>query len=158
VTRLHLALFGIIAALATGPALAGGDLPPEDMKTLRSYTLSMDKVNAMSAAAEESRKIVDDLRAQGRSPDKDAQSLAEMETKLKAVAPLYAIYQKHGLTAEDAVVMPFVLLFSGMIVQYPSAAASLAEETSPEQIAFYKAHEKELKAMTWLNGSASKAH
>jgi hypothetical protein len=45
------------------------------------------------------------------------------------------------------VLMPFVLMSAGIAAQYPEAAKELADQTSPEQIAFVKAHEAELKGL-----------
>jgi hypothetical protein len=75
-----------------------------------------------------------------------------MESRLNAMPQAAAIYKKHGLTAHDAVVMPFVLMDAGMAVAYPSAAAKLSDRMSPAQVAFYKQHQAELKKVKWLNG------
>ncbi len=82
----------------------------------------------------------------------DSKSIAEMEAKLSANAPAMALYRKHGLSAHDVVVMPFVLMDAGMAAQYPSAAGKLSDRMSPAQVAFYKQHQTELKNMSWLFG------
>lgn len=139
------------ALFVAQPALAkGADLSPADLSALKSYTLSMDKVTAMQAAMDEARKsgMSDKMHSVGDN----ANSLAEMEAKLKAMPGAMGIFAKHGLSAHDATLMPFVLMDAGMCVLYPTSAATFADRTSPAQIAFYKQHQAELKKMTWLSG------
>ena len=134
------------------PALAGSDLDPASAKALHDYTLSMDKVNAMQSAMDEGKKDAALMKSM-KSVGDDSKSIAEMEAKLSANAPAMALYRKHGLSAHDVVVMPFVLMDAGMAVQYPSAAGKLSDRMSPAQVAFYKQHQAELKKVRWLFGS-----
>ena len=141
------------ALTATSPAFAkGGDLDAASLNALKSYNLSMDKINAMGEAYADLAKVPGLKDRSGHIGD-NAKTMAEMEAHLAAVPEAMAIFRKHGLSAHDAVVMPFALMDAGMVVAYPSAAASLADRTSPAQIAFYKAHEAELKKIRWLNGN-----
>jgi len=136
------------------PALAA-DLDPASAKVLHDYTLSMDKVRAMQATMDDFNKAAASdpsfKRESDQAGDND-KTVAEMIAKVKATPRMLAMYQKHGLTAEDAVVMPFVLMDAGMAVQYPSAAAKLSPQMSAAQVAFYKEHQAELKNMPWLFG------
>jgi hypothetical protein len=145
----------LVAALLTAlsvPALAkGDDLSPADLTALKSYTLSMDKINAMQAAMEEAKKNAALSKGMKGIGD-DSKSIAEMEAKLNAMPQAMAIYRKHGLSAHDVVVMPFALMDAGMCVAYPSAAPQLVDRVSPAQIAFYKQHQAELKKAKWLTG------
>ncbi len=72
---------------------------------------------------------------------------------MNAIPQLMAIYKAHGLSAADGVLMPFVLMYAGMVVAYPTTASNLAASTSPAQVAFYKQHLKELQAMKWMSGN-----
>ncbi len=115
----------------------------------------MDNTKAMQAAVDDFKKgggRRSRPEQAGKSIGDNSKPLAEMEAKRAAGPRMFAIYRKHGLTAEDVVLMPFVLLDAGMAVAYPSAAAKLADRTSPAQIAFYKQHQAELKKMSWLSG------
>lgn len=141
----------VSALLFTLPAAAAGDLDPASAKAMREYVLTMDKVNGMQAAMDEGKKNTATMKGM-KSVGDDAKSIAEMEAKLNAMPPAMALYRKHGLSAHDAVVMPFVLMYAGMEVAYPSAAGKLAQYTSPAQVAFYKQHQAELKKLSWLNG------
>jgi len=138
------------SCLAT-PVLAASDLDAASLNALKSYTLSMDKINAMQAAMDDAKKNRA-LAEQQKSAGDDSKSIVEMEAKLNAMPQAMAIYRKHGLTAHDAVVMPFALMDAGMVVAYPSAAPKLADRVSPAQIAFYKQHQAELKKLSWLFG------
>jgi hypothetical protein len=145
----------VIAVSFVGAAQASGDLSPADNAAMHSYVLSMDKINGMGAATGELKAmeksnpaLAKDAKAIGDS----SKSIGEMVSKVNADPQLIAIYKKHGLNATDAVVMPFVLMYSAMCVQYPEVAVKLAAQTSPAQIAFYKAHKAELAKQTWLSG------
>ena len=142
----------IVSCLAWPAAAAGDDLSPTDLNALKSYTLSMDKINAMQAAMDDAKKVPALMEKQKSAGD-DAKSIAEMEARVNAMPQAIAIYRKHGLSAHDAVVMPFVLMDAGMAVSYPSAAAKLSDRTAPAQVAFYKQHQAELKKVRWLFGS-----
>ena len=145
------ALVAAIFTCLSVPVLAkGGDMPPADLNALKSYSLSMDKINGMQAAMDDARKSGMDKNMTSSSGD--AKSIAEMEARIKAMPGAMAIFSKHGLTAHDVVVMPFALMDAGMCVIYPSAAPKLADRVSPAQIAFYKQHKAELDKMKWLNG------
>jgi hypothetical protein len=147
------AAFAASVLLAAQPACAAGsDLDPASAKVLHDYALSMDKINAMQAAMDESRANAA-LTKSLKSVGDDSKSIAEMEAKLSANAPAMALYRKHGLSAHDVVVMPFVLMDAGMAVQYPSSAGALADRMSPAQVAFYKQHQAELKKQRWLFGN-----
>jgi hypothetical protein len=142
-----------LAAVLSAPAFAGNDLSPADKKTMHDYVLSMDKVKAMGAALDDFRKMEKadpSLAKQTQGFADDAKSLAEVEAKIAANPKMMAVYRAHGLTATDAAVMPFVLMYAGMIVEYPQTAAKLSEETSPQQIVFFKQNEKALKETAWL--------
>ena len=137
--------------LSTAALAAGNDVSPADLAQLKSYTLSMDKVKAMQAAMDEGKKNAALMKSL-KSVGDDSKSIAEMEAKLSANGPAMALYRKHGLSAHDVVVMPFVLMDAGMAAQYPSAAGKLSDRMSPAQVAFYKQHQTELKNMSWLFG------
>jgi hypothetical protein len=146
------ALVAAILMSISVPAFAkSGDLSPADLNALKSYVLSMDKINAMQAAMDEAKKNA--ALSQGmKSAGNDSKSIAEMEARLNAMPQAMAIYRKHGLSAHDVVVMPFALMDAGMCVSYPSAAPKLADRVSPAQIAFYKQHQGEMKKISWLFG------
>ena len=59
------------------------------------------------------------LKSRGAAIGNQSQSLGEMEAKLKADPKLFAFYTKHALSADDAVVMPFVLMSAGVAAAYP---------------------------------------
>lgn len=142
-----------VALTLSVPALAAADLSPADKKAMHDYVLSMDKVKAMGAALGDFQKLAKTDPAAAKQASHmgdDSKSIAEMEAKVASNPKMMAVYRAHGLTAADAVVMPFVLMYAGMIVQYPSAGAKLSDETSPQQIAFFKQNEKALKATAWL--------
>lgn len=141
--------------LAARTAYAANDLSPADKKAMHDYTLSMDKVKAMQAAMDDFNTMATkdpSLKAQTKSVGDDSKSIADMEGRFQSNSRLMAIYARHGITAHDAVLMPFVLMYAGMTAKYPEVGAKLSDETSPAQVAFFKAHEAELKKTRWLSG------
>jgi hypothetical protein len=150
----RLSSFVCIAVMIIGiPAFAAADLSPADKKAMHDYTLSMPKVQAMGAALDDFHKMAKadpSLEKQAHNVGDTSQSIAELEAKIAANPKMMAVYRAHGLSPADAVLMPFVLMYAGMIVEYPSAGAKLSDETSPQQIAFFKQNEKALKATNWL--------
>jgi hypothetical protein len=139
------------ALVLSTPVLAkGDDISPADLAQLKSYTLSMDKINAMQAAMDEAKKSGMDKTMQKTGDN--ANSLAQMEANVKAMPGAAALFAKHGLTPHDVVVMPLALMDAGMCVAYPSAAPKLTDRVSPAQIAFYKQHQADLKKVGWLSG------
>lgn len=150
----HWFLTGVaLALMLSAPAFARADLSSADKKAMHDYVLSMDKVKAMGAALDDFKKMSKadpSVEKQASRIGDDSKSIIEMEAKIAANPKMMAVYRAHGLTAADAVVMPFVLMYAGMIVEYPQTAGKLTEETSPQQIAFFKQNEKALKATAWL--------
>ncbi|HEY2070966.1 MAG TPA: hypothetical protein VGG48_15530 [Rhizomicrobium sp.] len=147
--------FAVAAILATAlvtSAVAKDDLSPADSKAMHDYSLSMDKIKGMQGAVDDFKMASPAMKQQQKAIGDSSKSIAEMITKVNAAPQIMAIYRKHGLNANDAVLMPFVLMYAGMCVQYPSAASSLAQQTSPAQIAFYKAHQAELQKLNFLSG------
>lgn len=140
----------LVLSASTVAMAKGSDISPADLGQLKSYTLSMDKINAMQAAMDDAKKS--GKEGQMHSAGDNAQSLAQMEADVKAMPGAMAIFAKHGLSAHDVVVMPFALMDAGMCVAYPSAAPKLADRVSPAQIAFYKQHQADLKKVKWLSG------
>ena len=140
----------LVLSASTAALAKGSDISPADLSQLKSYTLSMDKINGMQAAMDDAKKsgAADKMHTAGDN----AQSLAQMEADIKAVPGAMVIFAKHSLTAHDAVVMPLALMDAGMCVAYPSAAPKLADRVSPAQIAFYKQHQANLKKVKWLSG------
>ncbi|MBV9044943.1 MAG: hypothetical protein JO348_14270 [Alphaproteobacteria bacterium] len=148
-----LVLAGLFATvvLASPPALARGNLDAASLNALKNYSLSMDKIEALGAAYAEMARVPG-LKDKSSHVGDNAKTLAEMEARLTSLPEAMAIFKKHGLTAHDAVTMPFALMDAGMVAAYPAAATRLSDRTSAAQIAFYKAHEAELKKLGWLHG------
>jgi hypothetical protein len=149
---IRVVALAVSALFIAQPVFAADDLDPASTKAMHDYVLSMDKVSGMQAAMDEAQKNAALVKGM-KSVGDDSKSIAEMEAKLNAMPQAMALYRKHGLSAHDVVVMPFVLMYAGMAVAYPSSAAKLAQYTSPAQIAFYKQHQADLKKVKWLSGN-----
>ncbi len=151
------AFAAVILILGMSPAAARGhDMSPADVKKIRDYTLTMDKVHAWQAAqvdfrAAEKRDPAFKAEVEGAKTDKE-NSIAQLEAKMDKHPRLVAIYRKHGLNDNDVIMMPLALMGAMVAVQFPQAAPGLAARTSPKQIAFFRAHQKELTSKSWLAG------
>lgn len=148
-------LLGFVAALMLtmgAPALAAG-IAPADAKALRDYSLSMDKIKAMQGAMDDMKQLEKSDPAYARmKDDDDAKTLSEAMARFNADPKLVAVLRKHGLSPADVVLMPLVIMSAGVAVEYHGSAAKLSDQTSPAQIAFFKQHEKEIKATKWIYG------
>ena len=147
-------LFFVAAVFcATASAALADDAAQK--KVIHDYVLSMDKINAMQAMKDEEKNLIKNNPAfvkQVTQAEITEKNYGTEEDKLANIPPLVALYRKHGLTPADVVIMPQALLCAGMAVQIPSLASKLSAQTSPAQIAFYKAHAAELHKIRWLNG------
>jgi hypothetical protein len=140
-----------ILLLAPTGALAA-HIAPGEAKTLQAYTLTMPKVRAYDAASRAlNAAIAKDasLRKEAEAAaSENSKNLADEFAKLGRHPRVFAFYQKLGLSAQDAILIPLTLLDACMAVQYPAAAKSLADRTSPAQIAFCKQNLATIKTMS----------
>jgi hypothetical protein len=146
---------GLVAA-CTMPAFAASDIDPASKKIMHDYTLSLAKVKAYDAAASSlkaAEKIDPGLRA-----DADAAAAEQTNTMNEEFAKLthhprvFAFFAKQGLSKEDVILVPLTLMSACMVVQYPSAAKSLSDQTSPAQVAFCKQNIGTLKTLKFFSG------
>lgn len=157
-TLRRTALAAVFVLGGGASAAMAGDMSAADVKKIHDYTLSMDKIHAMQAALADFKALEKKdpaFKAEAEADDgddNDHDSIAQLEAKMDKHPRLIAIYRKHGLSDADIILMPLALMGAGVAVQYPKAAASLADQTSPQQIAFFKAHQAELKSMSWDAG------
>lgn len=152
---MKLAAAAVLAVGFAGAAQADNDLSPADKAAMHSYVLSMDKVKAFGDAMKDFEALgkADPAFKAMKPIGNESKSIAEMESKINANPKIMGVLRKHGLSAHDMALMPFVLMYAGMIAEYPQAGAKLADETSPAQVTFYKQHKAELQKMNWLSGS-----
>jgi hypothetical protein len=149
--------FAMVLAAAIFSAMAGTASADDQAlkKEMHEYTLSMDKIRAMQGMKDEFAQLVKTdptFSTQVKQQMFVAGAQPDMEARMSATPRLVALYRKHGLTVHDVVIMPTVLFVVALASQLPSVPASIATEISPAQIAFYKAHQAELKNIRWLNG------
>ncbi len=154
------AFAAVLLVLGMSPAAArDDDLSPADIKRIRDYTLTMDKVHAWQAAQVDFRALEEKdpafkAEVENATTDKE-NTIAQIEAKMDKHPRLVAIYRKHGLKDDDVILMPLALMGAMVAVQYPQAAHGLAARTSAGQIAFFRAHQKELTSKSWLAGGMS---
>jgi hypothetical protein len=154
-------LWAIAAAaltLSLSLPASADNLDPATAKRLHDYVLSMDKIRAMQAATDELNKAAatDPSLLKVSDNQANAPTLAVSIAQLKANTRVIVFYQRHGLSADDVCLIPFVLIDVGMVTQYPNLAKGFSDRVSPAQIAFYKQHAGEMSKMTWLTSSGSK--
>ncbi len=140
----------------TTAALAGSDVDPASKKALQTYVLTMPKVKAFDTAT----TALMAAAAKDPSLAKDREAAASEHTndingeyaKMDHHPRVFAFYQKQGLTKQDVILIPLTLMAACMAVQYPSAAASLMDQTSTQQIGFCKANQATINGMKSLRG------
>ena len=149
-------LLGAIFALSIAvPALAD-DISSADKKVLQTYNLTMPKVKAFEA----STVALHAAEAKDPSLKTDYMAASEEHTtnmsgefaKMDHHPRVFAFFAKNGLSKQDVILIPMTLMGACMAVQYPSAAAGLADQTSPAQIAFCKSNHAALMSMTFMKG------
>jgi hypothetical protein len=149
-------LLGAVAALAFAAPAVADDISPADKMVLKTYTLTMPKVKAfeastiaLRAAIAKDPSLKADREAAGSEHTKDMNGeFAKMDHHPR----VFAFFAKNGLTKQDVILIPMTLMDGCMSVQYPSAGAGLADQTSPAQVAFCKSNQPALNAMTFMKG------
>jgi len=142
-----------IAIAVSAPALATGDLDPASAKMLKGYVLSMDKIKALQTAVIDFNKAAASDPSVSAGSGGNAMTIAQSEAQLKANPKAFAIFQRHGLNADDACMLLIVLINAQMAASSPDMAKSFADRTSPQQIAFYKQHQAEIANLKFTPGS-----
>jgi hypothetical protein len=137
------------------PAMAG-DISPADKRVLLTYTLTMPKVKAFEVS------VVALHAAEAKDPSLKADYAAASSehtndmngefAKMDHHPRVFAFFAKNGLTKQDAILIPLTLMGACIVVQYPSVAAGLADQTSPAQVSFCKTNQTALYAMNFMKG------
>jgi len=152
---MRIATIAAVAALLSSTALAA-HLDAASEQTMKAYVLTLPKVKAYDAATQAL------MAAEAKDPTlhKEAEAAASQHTKTMADEfaklthhpKVLAFFQKQGLSAQDATLIPLTLMSACMVVQYPAAAKSLSDQTSPGQVAFCKQNMSSLKTLKFFQG------
>lgn len=151
---LFASLLATAAIGMTRPIVADGFrfvVQTPDDAVMKAYGLDLAKVNgyltageALVAARKTDRAVAADLRTMGEA---ETDTVAQARAALKARRRVFGFFQKAGLTVDDVVLIPRVLVAAGMAAEFPAAAGA----ASAAQIAFVKQHRAILERMTKLN-------
>jgi hypothetical protein len=142
---LAVALFVGIALPATA-----ADKDAADNAALKAYTLTMPKVNAYYAAmkaASEAAEKDPALKTEMEADGKDDPTLAELRASYLKHPRILGFFLKQGLTVDDVVKLPFVMLAAGVASEY-GITDDLKDIVSPAQVAFIKANKPALDKLT----------
>lgn len=122
-----------------------------DDAAMKAYVLDAAKVNgylsageALVAARRTDRSVAADMREMENAT---TDTLAQARAALKARPRLFGFFQKAGLSIEDAVLIPRVLVAAGVAAQLPGAG----DFASPAQVAFAKQNPGTLERFQKLN-------
>jgi hypothetical protein len=156
-TRKRL-LAGVIALAVMGmarPALSDDRRvagQASDDALMKAYVLDLAKVNGyltagegIVAARKTDRALAADLQAMEEA---DTETVAQARAALKAHPRILGFFQKAGLSLDDAVLIPRVLLAAGVAAEFPAAAAHM---TTPAQVAFVKQNRSAIERFQKLN-------
>jgi hypothetical protein len=151
--------FAVLCRFAVAALLSVSALPASaqnkdaaNAAQLKAYTLTMPKVTAYYAAmvaAEKAAATDPALKAETAAMEKDQNNedtLAQMKAKFVKHPKVMAYFTSRGLTADDVVTMPFVLLGAAVAAEY-GLSDDLKNQVSPEQVAFIKANKAALDKM-----------
>jgi hypothetical protein len=137
---------------ALGDGIASVSAQGSDDALMKAYVLELAKVNgyltageALAAARKTDRTVAADLQAM---KEQDTETVAEARAALKARPRVLGFFQKAGLSLDDVVLIPRVLLAAGVAVEFPAAAAHM---TAPAQVAFVKQNRAVLDRFQKLN-------
>jgi hypothetical protein len=151
---------GVVLAITAGSVAqaAGPHMAPQEEAAMRGYVLSMDKINRYGAALqamERDSKKNPALKAEGKrmeaEPDK---TLADLYAKFKRHPAMANYFHRAGLSDQDAVLLPLVLMSASMAMMVPPAKRGQLTTVSPAQIAFVQQHQKELQKMKGMGGDS----
>ena len=150
VTATLVATIGI-GRQALGDSLAAAATQGADDALMKAYVLDLAKVNgyltageALAAARKTDRTVAADLQSM---KEQDTETVAEARAALKARPRVLGFFQKAGLSLDDAVLIPRVLIAAGIAAEYPAAAGA----ASAAQIAFVKQNRPLLERFQKLN-------
>jgi hypothetical protein len=150
-------LAGAIAMAVVGmtQSALGDDLPSPgqgaDDAAMKAYVLDLAKVNGyltagegLVAARKTDRTVAADLQAMQEA---DTDTLAQARAALKARPRVLGFFQKPGLSVDDVVLIPRVLLAAAIAAEFPAAAGA----ASPAQIAFVKQNRATVERFQKMN-------
>jgi hypothetical protein len=147
----------VAAAFALTVSARAQDMPGAETAMMHDYVLTMEKVTGYGLALKEMGTAIaidPALKKQSDTMAANVHSLTDLEVKIAESPLVLAFYTKHGLTPADAVLIPMVLGTAKMSARNPDIARAFAARISPAHIAFFKAHEAELKSQRWLFADA----
>jgi hypothetical protein len=154
--KIRIVLGAAAALLFCTQAFADDDLSPADKKVLLTYNLTMPKVKAYEASSVALRAAeAKDTSLKADYTAASAEHTTNMNgefAKMDHHPRVFAFFAKNGLSKQDVILIPMTLMGACMAVQYPSAAAGLADQTSPAQVSFCKSNQATLHAMSFMKG------
>jgi hypothetical protein len=137
--RLTICL-AVVMLVALGP-LAHAQDSAADKAQLKSYVLDAGKVNryiaALNALAMANASDPAITREYQLMEDEQAGTLANMRASVARHPRILAFFQRQNLTADDAVMIPMVILMADVASTVPG---QLTDTVSPAQISFINAN------------------
>jgi hypothetical protein len=136
-------VFCLVPAVAQPPMFG-----PDDTKLVLDYELTLDKVGALGDTYAEMNRACDAALNQKRTAIVRQTAVSQTIANVAADPQLMAYFSRHGLTADDAVLKPLVLIGVALALS-PSDAAKYNMPVSPAQMAVYHAHPILVGAVGW---------
>jgi len=103
----------------------------------------------VTAAAKTDASLKADYQAAGAEHTK---SMTDEVAKMTHHPRVYAFFAQQCLSKKDAVTLPLALIDGCMLAQYPSAAKTLAAQTSAQQGDFCKTNMATICKMRFFSG------
>ncbi len=153
---LRLMSFRVVTAVLFAIAILSGHAASDpDEAEQRAYVLDIQKVRKLAAAYETTRKALatnkslnGELNKMEDEPDK---TLADLRARIRRHPNLFGSALKNGLSENDVVLIPLVLLSASVNIQ-ANGGKPLSPEVSATHIAFLKQYMGELESLRLFEG------
>ena len=150
---------GLTAALVSATFVSAYAVPPaarnSDDAEQRAYVLDMQKIKSFATANKAINKLIAADKALKDEHEKmlnePEASLADLRARVRRHPRIFGLALKNGLSENDVVLIPFVLLSASIEIQMNDGKAASAD-VSPAQITFFKQHRTEIEALNLFEG------
>jgi hypothetical protein len=126
--------------IAFSPAARAADFSPADNAAIRAYVLTAAKVNGFiegTTALARAKNTDPALAMELEGIDADLGSLAQLRAEVNAHPRILAYYQRQGLSADDMVLLPIVMVYAAIAAEFPEGAGNMV---APAQVNFVRAN------------------
>lgn len=149
------AVAGLLWLMPVAPLAAqesGGAMTPAEQRELAGYRLTMDNVKKAAAAGAKIQVLEKDPQMKAMMESREAISITDAIKKLNDFPQARAAIDASGLSAKDFMFTVIELGYTAVAVRLQGMGGEAAKgvaklPTSPENVAFYAAHQAEIEPL-----------